>query len=123
MAGGLTAPWWTLSVCITQTYASHSLWPFPNISFAAVEVLNEISILSLSFDPVDSDSTWYRSQHSFFMGFLSFTLAALPDIQARALRILRIRGFRPPEDGYRFRRDGEVATYSCHGHDSDPPRS
>lgn len=95
---------------------------FSRISaFAAIEVLNEISTLSLSFDPVNSDSTWYRSQYSSFTGFLSFTLAALPDIQARALRILRILGFRPPEDGYRFRPHGEVATYSCHGHDSDPP--
>ncbi|KAL4740504.1 hypothetical protein BDV11DRAFT_214350 [Aspergillus similis] len=95
---------------------------FSRISaFAAIEVLNEISSLSLSFDPVDSDSTWYRSQHPSSMGFLSFTVAALPDIQARALRILRILGFRPPEDGYRFRPHGEVATYSCYGHESDPP--
>ncbi|KAL3431840.1 hypothetical protein BDV09DRAFT_175532 [Aspergillus tetrazonus] len=94
---------------------------FSRISaFAAIEVLNEISTLSLSFDPVDSDSTWYRSQKSSSAGFLSFTLAALPDIQARALRILRILGFRPPEDGYRFHPHGEAATYSCYGHESDP---
>ncbi|KAL4751109.1 hypothetical protein BDW72DRAFT_212906 [Aspergillus terricola var. indicus] len=95
---------------------------FSRISaFAAIEVLNEISTLSLSFDPVDSDSTWYRSQHPSPLGFLSFTLAALPDIQARALRILRILGFRPPEDGYRFHPHWEAATYTCHGHESDPP--
>ncbi|KAL4997878.1 hypothetical protein BDV10DRAFT_201550 [Aspergillus recurvatus] len=94
---------------------------FSRISaFAAIEVLNEICTLSLSFDPGNSDATWYRSQHPSSMGFLSFTLAALPEIQARALRILRILGFRPPAKGYRFRSHGEAATYSCYGHESDP---
>ncbi|RDW90059.1 uncharacterized protein DSM5745_01834 [Aspergillus mulundensis] len=95
--------------------------PFSRIStFAAIELLNEISTFSQSFDPVESPATWYRSQYPHSKGFLSFTQAALPDIQARALRILKILGFRPPESGYRFRPHGEVERYSCYGHESDP---
>ncbi|KAL4909750.1 hypothetical protein BDW74DRAFT_143656 [Aspergillus multicolor] len=95
--------------------------PFSRIStFAAIELFNEISTFSQSFDPVESHSTLYRSQYPHVKGFLSFTQAALPDIQARALHILKILGFRPPGSGYRFRPFGEVEKYSCYGHESDP---
>ncbi|KAL3475478.1 hypothetical protein BJX99DRAFT_259421 [Aspergillus californicus] len=89
-------------------------------TFAAIEVINEISTLSSSFDLNTSGSFWYRHHSKSPRGFLSFTHAGLPMIQSRALRILMILGFRPPEEGYRFRPQGDVETYSCYGHESDP---
>ncbi|KAL4917858.1 hypothetical protein BDW62DRAFT_182970, partial [Aspergillus aurantiobrunneus] len=89
-------------------------------TYAAIVALNLTSALCSAYNMGASDSTWYCCKFPASPGFLSSALAALPEIQARALRILKILGFRPPEAGYRFRPRGGATTYTCYGHESDP---
>ncbi|KAJ5743683.1 hypothetical protein N7533_008553 [Penicillium manginii] len=89
-------------------------------TFAAIDLLNTLADLSASFDHPYTDSTRYRSRFGRSVGLQSYTISVLQKIQARGFRILKILGFRPPDEGYHFQKSQVAARLHCTGHDSDP---
>ncbi|KAJ5770983.1 uncharacterized protein N7511_003034 [Penicillium nucicola] len=99
--------------------ARHAL--FARIStFAAIDLFNRIADLITSFELSETDAARYKSGFGRNVGLEPYTMSVLVHIQARGLQILKILGFRPPKDGYRF----QVSKFSdhlyCEGHLEDP---
>jgi hypothetical protein len=94
---------------------------FARIStFAAIDLFNRIADLVTSFELQQTDATRYKSRFGRSVGLEPYTMSVLVHIQARALQILNILGFRPPKDGYRFQVSNFSDQLYCEGHLEDP---